>query len=111
MARTSDGLSQPSRPYTVFVKASDSASATDALPVDVASASTLALLAGGVAYPLSAGFGLPRPSGATVSTPVMRTAPQSVGTLLPRADGTQDYLFLVDQRMVRTYPATVSVIP
>lgn len=111
IARTFAGPTQPGRPNTLFIQASDSAAATDALPPEVASASTLALLAGGVAYPLSAGFGLPHASGATRSVPVMLTNPQSIGALMPRSDGTQEYHFLVDQRLVRTYTATVSIIP
>jgi hypothetical protein len=100
------------RPNIVMIQASDSLTATDALPREVASASTIALLAGGAALPLAPRFGLPRPSPALPEPePVLVTNPPNVVPLLPRADGTQEYHFLIDQRVVRTFPATISIIP
>lgn len=95
------------RPNMLIVQASDSSNATDALPPDVASASTLALLAAGAAIPVGAA--------ATVSSglafPALACYPPNITPLLPRSDGTQDLHFLVNQRLVRAFTASLSVLP
>jgi hypothetical protein len=111
-----------SRPNMLLIQAqaTDSAPATDSLPLDAASASEVALLAGGVPAPLSAIATLSATSAleaallaeATASSlrfPLMLGSPTSIAPLLPRSDGTQDLHFLIDQRLVRTFPATISV--
>jgi hypothetical protein len=97
------------RGNTLLLQASDSAAVSEALPVEVASASTLGLLVGGVPVPVSAVSTVSAASG--LKLPAMAAGLPSVSALLPRSDGTQELSFVINQRMVRTFTATLSVIP
>ncbi|MBM3268522.1 MAG: hypothetical protein FJZ01_12805 [Candidatus Sericytochromatia bacterium] len=103
----------PAIPLTLYVEASDSADARDALPPDIASASAVAVLVGTTALPLTPGVGFPTSATDSRKVPVMVAFPAATTLLplMPRSDGTQEYRFLVKQRTIRTFVATVSVIP
>ncbi len=100
----------PARPNTLYIQATDSLAATDSVPSDVASSSTVAILAGGAAYPLSAAATLPA-AVTQLQLPALVAFPSNILPLLPRNDGTQEYHLLVKQRLTRTFPATISVLP
>ncbi|MBI6547118.1 MAG: hypothetical protein HY692_10015 [Cyanobacteria bacterium NC_groundwater_1444_Ag_S-0.65um_54_12] len=94
----------PPQPATLFLE-------TGSLPAEVASASVIALVAEGTAYPMVPASGYQDTLGRFIPLAVWAASVNNLGAILPRSDGTVTYALQLDRRVVRTFTATVSFVP